>query len=225
MINVYLFGAATRKWCRIRITPAKGTGTPAMDRILCGEGGSYKNVSWIPLQNSQIGHRVHAAKTKRDEPNGFAVRCGHGVSGPIQAMYPVLSLIWFPKVILYPIWYCLDASSLVGPQISHPRLAISTVLLGDHINGFVSHFGLKCSSFSPVNAGTSGRTPCTPYGNFHYTSVLEGNCLASRKLGVFKLKPLFMHPIVYVSQSSKCLVVSRNIKTCSCPWLANFSNA
>ena len=99
----------------------------------------------------------------------------------IRYLYLVL------EIILYPKWDYLDALSLVGPQSSHPRLAVSTVLLGDHINGFVSHFGLKCSSFSPVNVGTSGRTPCTPYGNFHYTSVLEGNCLASRKLGVFKL--------------------------------------
>ena len=64
------------------------------------------------------------------------------------------------------------------------RLAIATILLGDQAAGWLCHFGLKCSSFTPVNAGTSGRSPCCAIGNIHYKSVLEGNCLASRKLGV-----------------------------------------
>lgn len=66
--------------------------------------------------------------------------------------------------------------------VLHLRLAIATILLGDYVNGWVCHFGLKCSTFSTMNCGTSGRTPCTPYGNFQYTSVLEGNELASRIL-------------------------------------------
>ena len=47
----------------------------------------------------------------------------------------------------------------------------------------MAHFGLKCSSFSTVNIGTSGRMPCTPYGNLDYQSVRDGNTLASRLLG------------------------------------------
>ena len=68
-------------------------------------------------------------------------------------------------------------------QLPHPRLAISSVLLGDYVNGWVAHFGLKCSTFSTMNCGTSGRTPCTPCGNWEFPSVLEGNLLASRFLG------------------------------------------
>ena len=70
-------------------------------------------------------------------------------------------------------------SSLLGP-----RLAISTILLGDHESGWVAHFGLKCSSFTTMNCGTSGRSPCTPCGNLGFTSVQEGNTLASRFLGL-----------------------------------------
>ena len=68
-------------------------------------------------------------------------------------------------------------------QLPHPRLAISSLLLGDYVNGWVAHFGLKCSTFSTMNCGTSGRTPCTPCGNWEFPSVLEGNLLASRCLG------------------------------------------
>lgn len=59
---------------------------------------------------------------------------------------------------------------------------MATILRADHVNGFVSHFGLKCASFTGINQGTSGRTPCTPYGNQHFPSVREANCLASRFL-------------------------------------------
>ena len=61
-----------------------------------------------------------------------------------------------------------------------PRLAIATCLLGDYEKGWVSHFGLKCSSWTPVNCGTSQRSPCTPCGFLEYKSVLDGNMLASR---------------------------------------------
>ena len=75
--------------------------------------------------------------------------------------------------------------------VFHLRLAIAIILLGDYVNGWVCHFGLKCSTFSTMNCGTSGRTPCTPYGNFHYKSVLEGNLLASRILGKFITNDVF----------------------------------
>ena len=62
------------------------------------------------------------------------------------------------------------------------RTAIATVLRGDSINGWLCHFGLKCSSFTCVNVGTSGRSACTPWGNLMYKSVQEANQLASRIL-------------------------------------------
>lgn len=78
--------------------------------------------------------------------------------------------------------------SLSIHQLLHPRLAIATILLGDYENGWLCHFGLKCSTFTTVNCGTSGRTPCTPYGNTQYTSVHEGNVLASRTFGCFSFR-------------------------------------
>ena len=69
-----------------------------------------------------------------------------------------------------------------------PRLAIAVILLGDDVNGWVCHFGLKCSSWTTMNAGTSGRTACTPLGNLFYRSVQEGNCLASRIFGSIHLE-------------------------------------
>lgn len=46
--------------------------------------------------------------------------------------------------------------------------------------GWLVHFGLKCSSWTAVNSGTSGRTICTPIGNTLYESVVNGNCLAKQ---------------------------------------------
>lgn len=67
-------------------------------------------------------------------------------------------------------------------QMKHPRTAVATVLQADYINGFVSHFGLKCSSFTAVNSGTSSRSPCCAFGNDEYQSVRDANQLASRNL-------------------------------------------
>ena len=58
------------------------------------------------------------------------------------------------------------------------RVAIACILkISDES---VCYFGLKCSSFSIVNRGTSKRTPCTPSGDECMKSVVESNTLAAR---------------------------------------------
>ena len=61
-----------------------------------------------------------------------------------------------------------------------PRLAILT-LLNAGPDGLVV-LALKCSSFSSVNRGTSGRSPICGLGNVAYKSVKEGNLMMSRHL-------------------------------------------
>lgn len=61
-----------------------------------------------------------------------------------------------------------------------PRTALAIMLRGDSVSGWLAHFGLKCSSWTAVNSGTSGRSPCTAIGNTDYKSVRDGNCLGSR---------------------------------------------
>ena len=68
---------------------------------------------------------------------------------------------------------------LVAPMF-WPRTALAIMLRGDSVNGWLAHFGLKCSSWTAVNSGTSGRSPCTAIGNTDYKSVRDGNCLGSR---------------------------------------------
>lgn len=68
-----------------------------------------------------------------------------------------------------------------------PRTAIQTVLLGDHVDGWICHFGLKCSSWCRINVGTSGRSACCGIGNLSYSSVREANCMASRNF-VYKFR-------------------------------------
>lgn len=67
-------------------------------------------------------------------------------------------------------------------DLALPRMALATVMRGDWVNGWLCHFGLKCSSFTCVNTGTSARSACTPLGNMAYKSVREANMLASRIL-------------------------------------------
>ena len=64
--------------------------------------------------------------------------------------------------------------------VSSARTALATLLKGDSVNGWLAHFGLKCSSWTPVNSGTSSRSPCSSIGNFEFGSVRDANCLGSR---------------------------------------------
>ena len=72
-----------------------------------------------------------------------------------------------------------------------PRTAIATILRGNVKDGWVCHFGLKCSSWTQINSGTSNRSPCCAIGNLAFTSVLEANMLASRLHELFKTMFLF----------------------------------
>ena len=60
-----------------------------------------------------------------------------------------------------------------------PRLAI-LALLRCVAHDFACHFGIKCSSFSKVNRGTSRRSACDPIGFCEYHSVRIGNILLER---------------------------------------------
>ncbi|CAL1157256.1 unnamed protein product [Cladocopium goreaui] len=60
--------------------------------------------------------------------------------------------------------------------------ALATVLRGDWVEGFLSHFGLKCASWTTINSGTSSRSPCSAIGNTEYPSVVCANLLTSRMI-------------------------------------------
>lgn len=67
----------------------------------------------------------------------------------------------------------------------HIQLSLATIaILHGDPTGFLVHFGIKCSTWTPVNAGTSGRSACSSIGNTSFDSVLEGNLMASRILCV-----------------------------------------
>ena len=63
-----------------------------------------------------------------------------------------------------------------------PRLGIMAVLRGDNLDGFLAHAGLKCSSWVPVNRGTSSRAACCSIGDMSQPSVVSSNCMTSRTL-------------------------------------------
>ena len=63
-----------------------------------------------------------------------------------------------------------------------PRLAILTIL--NATDGGMVLLAMKCSSFSGVNRGTSGRSPICGLGNCEYRSVREANLMMSRLLEV-----------------------------------------
>ena len=47
----------------------------------------------------------------------------------------------------------------------------------------IAHFGVKCSSSTAINTGTSRRSFLLPLGDVSKKSVVDSNCLVSR-LGV-----------------------------------------
>ena len=60
-----------------------------------------------------------------------------------------------------------------------PSLAIIFILKGKPKN-FAAWFGLKCSSFSAMNRGHSGRAPTSSTGFGERPAVAEGNCMLER---------------------------------------------
>lgn len=60
-----------------------------------------------------------------------------------------------------------------------PRLAVLG-LLRCVAHDFACHFGIKCSSFSKMNVGTSRRSACDALGYLEYMSVQLGNILCER---------------------------------------------
>lgn len=63
-----------------------------------------------------------------------------------------------------------------------PRLCIASILRA-RAGESVILLGMKCSSWTVVNQGTSKRAPCCPAGDTTKISVRMANCMAARKLG------------------------------------------
>lgn len=64
--------------------------------------------------------------------------------------------------------------------LSRPRLCLSLLFQTD--KNFLATIALKCSSWTAVNQGTSGRAPCASLGNEMYPSVRAANCMGARIL-------------------------------------------
>ena len=71
--------------------------------------------------------------------------------------------------------------------LPHARLAAAiplslclVALLKCKMMRFLATFALRCSSFTPVNRGTSARCPCASLGYQNYPSVSESNKLTCR---------------------------------------------
>lgn len=67
-------------------------------------------------------------------------------------------------------------------------LAIVFIMKGQ-TREFISWFGIKCSSFVSINAGTSKRSKCNSIG-LPCASVIESNLLLERTPGEFSMSPL-----------------------------------
>ena len=68
------------------------------------------------------------------------------------------------------------------------RLCVTTVLQG-RTDDLLVHLGMKCSSWSRVNIGTSMRAICCPAGDLTKLSVKQANCMAAR-IPIFQFRGL-----------------------------------
>ena len=59
------------------------------------------------------------------------------------------------------------------------RLCVATLLKGK-VENLLVLLGMKCSSWSRVNVGTSHRATCCPAGDITKLSVQQANCMAAR---------------------------------------------
>ena len=63
------------------------------------------------------------------------------------------------------------------------RLICIFVLKGKSDPGFLTLLATKCSSWGPVNRGTSNRSACCSIGHVSFPSVFEGNMMTERTHG------------------------------------------
>ena len=77
----------------------------------------------------------------------------------------------------------MDAHRLLSYLLRLAILCLLRTVPGP--GGFGCHFGIKCSSFSKMNVGTSQRSTCSSTGFSEYKSVQVGNQLLERSW-VFK---------------------------------------
>ena len=78
------------------------------------------------------------------------------------------------------------------------RTALAVMLRGNHLEGWLAHFGLKCSSWTAVNSGTSSRSACSAIGNTDYKSVRDANSLGSRNFVGFDSYFVLMDVLLYL---------------------------
>ena len=86
------------------------------------------------------------------------------IKKPYKSYFPVHLFLWSP------------CPTCFASELSLCLLA----LLKGKPEEFLATFALKCSSWSPVNRGTSGRAPCASTGIQEYPSVLEANTMGVR---------------------------------------------
>ena len=106
--------------------------------------------------------------------NSSRIRARGPLSWELSCFLSTLHLVWYPSND----HYILNAQPI---QVSM-RLGIAVILQAKSGDSLI-HFGLKCSSFTPVNQATSSRSPCSAFGDMNQPSVRVGNMLASRRLG------------------------------------------
>lgn len=71
----------------------------------------------------------------------------------------------------------------LNPKPLALRLCIMTILKGKY-QDLICILGILCSTWTVVNSGTSQRDFLTPLGQTAYPSVVTGNIMVSRRLGI-----------------------------------------
>lgn len=96
----------------------------------------------------------------------------------IRVVYSIYCIYIYIGIYIY-IWNTYQG--VFGPFLHRLRLCI-VALLKARYQKFLATFALKCSSWSPVNRGTSQRAPCATIGCQLYSSVRSSNMMACRCL-------------------------------------------
>ncbi len=92
------------------------------------------------------------------------------------------------------------------------RLCIAAILKS-RAGGCVILLGMKCSSWTVVNMGTSKRCPCCPAGDQTKLSVKQANTMAARTI-YFLYQNLNRICIPIISDHCTILMFSKCLKTC-----------
>ena len=96
--------------------------------------------------------------------------------------------------------------NMLSHMFRHLRLAVLLCLSGSPL-GALAVLGVECSTFVPVNKGTSKRDELNPWGNVLAASVAAASRSTSRQAVLERLQVVYMQSAFKLDVACRCMLL------------------